>query len=334
MLILSSCDFRNTKAKAVILQHLPKPIEDCRVLFVPNEKATHESIVDGKYHRRLEEFGFRTDNVTVFDHTRPDDFCFLDIDLIYISGGNTFATLQKLRDTGFDKDIIRYVQSGVTYIGGSAGAHIASKDIAHVAAFDDVPDDMTDFSGLGLLDGVLICHYTPEREELYAKLKNESSHPVYVLTDDETVTVCSFCKTFGNKEPNTHYPTRIGSYIIPIRDGKVAVVKTPRGYMFIGGGIENGETDEDCILRESLEETGYNAILGEYIGCAESYGYFTNAGNLHLVQRYYVGELDEYKTSPIDNDHTLAWVAYDELKNNMLLDMQNWGLTQCYHKMR
>ncbi len=139
MLILSSCDFRNDNAKRIIIDNLPKAIDDCRVLFIPNEKATHESIVSSKYHRRLEEFGFRSDNVMVFDHTDSDAFRNLDIDLIYISGGNTFATLQKLRDTAFDKDIIRYVQNGVTYIGGSAGVHIASKDIAHIAAFDDVP---------------------------------------------------------------------------------------------------------------------------------------------------------------------------------------------------
>ncbi len=189
MLILSSCDFRGDNAKHIIIDNLPKAIDDCRVLFIPNEKATHESIASGKYHRRLEEFGFCADNVTVFDHTCPDEFRDLDIDLIYISGGNTFATLQKLRDTAFDKDIIRYVQNGVTYIGGSAGAHIASKDIAHVAAFDDVPDGMADFSGLGLFDGVLICHYTPEREELYTKLKSESAHPVYALSDDDVIVV-------------------------------------------------------------------------------------------------------------------------------------------------
>jgi len=187
MLLLSSCDFRNEKAEDVILQHLPKPIGDCRVLFIPNEKATHESIVGCKYHRRLEEFGFQADNVAVFDHTCPDAFRNLDIDAIYISGGNTFATLQKLRDTGFDKDIIRYVHNGVTYIGGSAGAHIASKDITHVAAFDDVPDGMTDFSGLSLFDGVLICHYTPEREIYFKQLQANSTCPVYALTDDDVM---------------------------------------------------------------------------------------------------------------------------------------------------
>ena len=111
MLILSSCDFRNEKAKTVILEHLPKPIDNCRVLFIPNENATHESIAGGKYHRRLEEFGFQADNLTVFDHTCPDVFRNLDIDAIYISGGNTFATLQKLRDKWVDS--IQYKRNAI-----------------------------------------------------------------------------------------------------------------------------------------------------------------------------------------------------------------------------
>ena len=43
-LILSSCDFRNEKSRDVILTNLPKPIEQCRLLFIPNEKATFEAI--------------------------------------------------------------------------------------------------------------------------------------------------------------------------------------------------------------------------------------------------------------------------------------------------
>jgi len=141
-------------------------------------------------------------------------------------------------------------------------------------------------------------------------------------------------RSFGMKESLIDYPTRIGAYIIPMQNEQVAVVKTPRGYMFIGGGIETNETDEECILRECVEETGYHAVITDYIGCAESYGYFTNAGNLHLVQRYYIGTLDQYVSLPIEDDHALVWVPYDELKNTMLLDMQNWALTQCHDKMR
>ena len=186
-LILSSCDFRNEKSQQVIMDNLPYPIDKCKLLFIPNEKATAEAISGSIYYDRMQEFGFMKENVYVFDHNNPDKFRNLDIDVLYISGGNTFGTLDKIRKCGFDKDIINYVKSGVVYIGGSAGAHVASQDIKHVAKYDDNNVEMTDFRGLGLFDGVLICHYTYIRKNDYDKLCKTSEHKAYYLTDSDSI---------------------------------------------------------------------------------------------------------------------------------------------------
>ena len=186
-LILSSCDFRNEKSQQVIMDNLPYPIDKCKLLFIPNEKATAEAISGSVYYDRMQEFGFMKENVYVFDHNNPDKFRNLDIDVLYISGGNTFGTLDKIRKCGFDKDIINYVKSGVVYIGGSAGAHVASQDIKHVAKYDDNNVEMTDFRGLGLFDGVLICHYTYIRKNDYDKLCKTSEHEAYYLTDSDSI---------------------------------------------------------------------------------------------------------------------------------------------------
>lgn len=190
-LILSSCDFRNEKSCAAIHRNLPKDISDCRVLFFPNEKATIEAIRSGKYDYRMQSFGFTKNNIHIFDYTNPEMFNNLDIDVIYISGGNTFATLGRIRSCEFDTQIVRYVKSGVTYIGGSAGAHIASQNIEHVSAFDPVPEGMTEFRGLGLFDGILICHYTEARKTLYDRLKADGKYNTYALTDNDSLVICS-----------------------------------------------------------------------------------------------------------------------------------------------
>lgn len=188
-LILSSCDFRNDKSKRTIIENLGKPIEQCKLLFIPNEKASLEAIRSEKYYFRMQEFGFIRKNIFVFDYERPQAFGRLDIDVIYLSGGNTFQTMKRIKDCGFDHEIIRYVASGVTYVGGSAGAHIASKNMEHVSFFDAVPEDFNDFSGLGLFDGVLICHYTAEREALYDHLNRQGKYRVYALADDESLVI-------------------------------------------------------------------------------------------------------------------------------------------------
>ncbi len=186
-LILSSCDFRNEKSQQVIVDNLPYPIDKCRLLFIPNEKATEEAISSDVYYDRMQEFGFVKENVYVFDHNNPDKFRNLDIDVLYISGGNTFGTLDKIRKCGFEKDIIDYVKSGVVYIGGSAGAHIASKNIKHVENYDENTVGLTYYSGLGLFDGVLICHYADSRKYDFEQLSQHSEFKAYALTDEDSI---------------------------------------------------------------------------------------------------------------------------------------------------
>ena len=87
-LILSSCDFRNDNAKKTIIDNLNKPIDQCKLLFIPNEKATYEVIHSEKYFLRMQEFGFTRDNIAVFDYYDAQRFINLNLDVIYISGGD------------------------------------------------------------------------------------------------------------------------------------------------------------------------------------------------------------------------------------------------------
>lgn len=54
-------------------------------------------------------------------------------------------------------------------------------------------------------------------------------------------------KIFGEKKNKT-YLDRKGAYIIPIRDEKVGVVETPKGFFLLGGGIDGEETDVNNII--------------------------------------------------------------------------------------
>lgn len=188
-LILSSSDFSNPKSKEVIYENLDKDISKCKILFIPNEKATIEEIKSSKYYERLEQYGFTKLNIYIYNELETDKFRNLDIDLIYISGGNTFATLTKLRRNHFDYDIVNYIKNGTVYIGGSCGAHIVTKNIEHVSCFDENDVGMTDFSGFGLLNGILVCHYDNSRKDIYQKLVNEKDYNVYKLTNEESLIV-------------------------------------------------------------------------------------------------------------------------------------------------
>ena len=188
-LILSSCDFGNPTSARFISDNLCKPISDCKVLYFPNKKITPEKIKSGKYGARVAAFGFQRNNIYVANYYDPTPFFNLDIDVIYISGGNTFGTLKLIRDSGFDKAIVDYVQKGVIYIGGSAGAHIATADITHVARYDKDTFDLSDFSGLGLYNGILICHYTEDRKADFDTLNSLGKYRVIALRDDQSIII-------------------------------------------------------------------------------------------------------------------------------------------------
>ena len=263
-LILSSCDFRNESSRQAIFDNLDKPINECRLLFIPNEKATYEGIHSEKYYLRMQEFGFDKDNIRVFDYYNPKRFIGLDIDVIYISGGNTFETLKRIKYCGFDKEIIRYVESGVIYIGGSAGAHIATQNIEHIAAFDSIPGGMNDFNGLGLLNGVLICHYTMERKELYDKLISKNKYKVYALGDDDSLIINS-----QNDDIVRHYDLLIDENNDPVHDPKPL-----RDYMDKWDGqafIDRMELDKNKSVLEIGVGTGRLAVRVAPL-CGEFYG--------------------------------------------------------------
>ena len=192
-LILSSSDFINESSKQVILDNIDNELSDNKVLFIPNEKATKDKINSDKYYDRLYKDGFTNrNNIYVFDETEVDRFRNLNIDLIYISGGNTFATLDKIRNCDFDKNIINYINNGVIYIGGSCGAHVVTKNIEHLLELDDNYLNITDYNALGLFDGIIIPHYNEEeynpelRKRVHEKLLSENKYKVYTLTNDDS----------------------------------------------------------------------------------------------------------------------------------------------------
>lgn len=134
-------------------------------------------------------------------------------------------------------------------------------------------------------------------------------------------------KIFGTNEGG-EYVHRKGAYLIPVKDDRIGIVQTPKGYFLLGGGIDNGETDTLCIMRECMEEIGYSVLIKKKICSAESYVKHPVIGYFHPIQTYYLGELVEQKQAPMESDHKLIWMDYDSIRGRMFLEMQNWALEQ------
>ena len=138
-------------------------------------------------------------------------------------------------------------------------------------------------------------------------------------------------KTFGTKE-NADYYDREGAYVIPIKDNKICIVKTPKGFFLIGGGMDTDESEMDCIIRECLEETGCNVIIKGKIASAETYCEHPKIKYFHPIQHYYIGELLNKIQEPIESDHILEWVDIEETKGKMFAPMQEWVIKIAYDR--
>jgi 8-oxo-dGTP diphosphatase len=71
---------------------------------------------------------------------------------------------------------------------------------------------------------------------------------------------------FGARSESSGWVTRESAYVLAIStDECLAVVSTNQGAFLPGGGIESGETPQETVAREALEECGLNIQPGVWV---------------------------------------------------------------------
>lgn len=80
---------------------------------------------------------------------------------LYISGGNTFYLLQELKKKNLLPLIRERIHQGMVYLGESAGAIIASRDIFYNHIMDDknLAPSLTEYSALSMVDFFVLPHW-------------------------------------------------------------------------------------------------------------------------------------------------------------------------------
>lgn len=184
--ILSSKVFGDIEATKKLKMVLDKKFCELKVLLIATPCLPYGP---EKYMGELVNNGVKNENIIVFNHENSMNYANLDIDVVYVTGGNTFTGLKLLKESGFDSEIIKYLNNGVTYIGRSAGSHIASKNVEHVLEFDTNDIGLIDFNAIGLFDGILVCHYDSNRKICYDNLVNDNKYNVYKLTNQEIMII-------------------------------------------------------------------------------------------------------------------------------------------------
>lgn len=135
-------------------------------------------------------------------------------------------------------------------------------------------------------------------------------------------------RVFGAPRPGVEYRDRQAAYGIAFDDaGRAAVVYSERkGYFLLGGGMEPGENEADCIRREALEETGYAVTVGEKVCVGEEFTTDLAGEPYHPIGHVYLIELGERVTQPLEDDHILTWMPVEEFQKMTFMRYQAWAM--------
>ena len=130
-------------------------------------------------------------------------------------------------------------------------------------------------------------------------------------------------KIFGERNYDLNYWKRMGAYaVIQNEQQQFLCVEDLEGNLFlVGGGVEEGESPELALLRESIEETGHGIQIIEVIGKAERHWVSEKYpdDSQHNIGILYVCELLEKVAEPIEQE-TMRWVDFDYLKKHLFHD--------------
>ncbi len=193
-LLLTSAGFeKNQRIGKIFLKLVDKDPSRIRIFLVTVVKKNNKSWRWVKLIvKQLEKIGINPKNIIIFSLDRKvKESDLKDIDVIYVCGGNTFVYLDKIRKTGLDKIIKRFVKKGKIYFGVSAGSYVVCPTI-EMSTWKPMNTNtigLKDLTGLGLVHFWLVAHFKKEYSLVIKKAAEVTKYPIIALRDNQAVLV-------------------------------------------------------------------------------------------------------------------------------------------------
>jgi len=166
-----------------------------KVLFIPT--AALGENYDALYEKTpFLENGY---DLTIFDLAGQDEAAvakaLAGVDIIYMSGGNTFYLLHHIKKCNFAPLLRKKLEDGALYIGNSAGSIVCAPDIAYIDVMDNPAKapELPDTKGLGLTPFGVVPHVESANEDnakaAALRLANPAApFPLLGLNDQQVLT--------------------------------------------------------------------------------------------------------------------------------------------------
>lgn len=142
-------------------------------------------------------------------------------------------------------------------------------------------------------------------------------------------------RTFGRRIAGTVYRPRPGAYGLLTREGgaDLAIVRVSGGCFLPGGGVESGESFEDALRREVIEECGAEIRIGAIV-CRATQILNPRVGEgVEKAGTYFacwwVGEV----CRACDGDHEVIWASPRDAARMLKHPAQSWAVERWVNRM-
>ena len=176
------------------LKLLGRKPDGLKVAFIP--AAADYKRVRGGYvsndMARLKELGFSVEEVDLRkENEKSLKKKLAGFDVVFVCGGNTFYLMTHVRESGFAKVVLKFLDVGGIYVGVSAGSMIAGLNIES-ATWKHVDRNIAglkDLTGMGFVPFILSVHIDDSNLGMVAEQAKKANQPVIALTDKQAVLV-------------------------------------------------------------------------------------------------------------------------------------------------
>lgn len=134
---------------------------------------------------------------------------------------------------------------------------------------------------------------------------------------------------FGENTAGVPIVERPSAYAV-MRDlnGAIAVVRTPKGHHLPGGGIDEGESPEQTVIRETREEAGLRVSPGREFARAIQFVFSLEHGALFAKNSAFIAAEVVGGCSPSECDHQLLWLEPEEAVRLLTHESHKWAVQQ------
>ena len=119
----------------------------------------------------------------------------------------------------------------------------------------------------------------------------------------------------GEKIEGKKYDFRETCFGICVKDNSLGLVKKKGQFSFVGGGIEKGETHEECLKREFIEESGFELLNITPFVTIDCFWLAAGKWPLESLANFYIVELGEKVCEPTEEGHEVEEVKLEDVQN-------------------